>query len=356
MELPLPSSGFRVTVHQSGMVSNFLYFGQQKKPKIPEKLIEREQILQHMEKTVKVDLHLTYVPKIVLHGKQDELRLVYEPDNCWRSYPADEKEASELNQEAEEGEEQAVWLPAPVLPKAAAVRTLDEVQALLGIDPKQYQLLRNADIDEEISAFVWRRKDWKSTDSEDRSFSTFFRTRSADTLKAMIHKSTGALMSYVRFEDCPPGEKSLSRDECLDIALQIVARTRPELEPYLWLRHQEEEAESDRELFEFRIGMQGVWLKRESLRIVVNKTTGLLEGMDSPHNDTTQLETVQTTPLLDEKKALQIYLEALELRLEWEIDYSGRGKNHRYRLVYRQVHRESQKEIQWIDARSGELI
>lgn len=359
LDIPLPSSGFRVTVHKSGMVSAFHYFGQQKKPKIPEKLIGKEQILQHMEKTVKVDLQLTYVPKEVLHGDQDELRLVYEPDNCWRSYPADEKEASKLDQEAEEaeeGEEQAVWLPAPVLPKAAVVHTLEEVQALLGIDPKQYQLLRNADIDEELSAFVWRRKDWESTDAEDRSFSTFFRTRSAGTQKVMIHKRTGALMSYSRFEDCPPSEKSLSREECLDIALQIVARTRPELEPYLWLRQQEEEEESDREQFEFRIGMQGVWLKRESLRIIVNKTTGLLEVLDSPHIDTTQLETVQTTPLIDERKALQIYMQALDLKLEWKIDYSGRGKKHRYHLVYRQVHRESQREMQWIDARSGALI
>ncbi|MGG4456187.1 sigma-70 family RNA polymerase sigma factor [Brevibacillus porteri] len=356
MDLPLPSSGFRVTVHQSGMVSNFLYFGQQKKPKIPEKLIVKEQIFQHIEKTVKVDLQLTYVPKEVLNRERDELRLVYKPDNYWKSYPADEKEASKSTEEAVEWEEQAVWLPVPVLPQAAAVRTLEEVQALLGIDPKRYQLLRNADIDEEISAYVWRRRDWKSTDSDDRSFRTFLRTRSADTVKVMIHKRTGALVSFARFEDCPPGEKRLSRDACLDIVLPLLACTRPELEPYLWLRDQEEEQESDREQFEFRIGVQGVWLKRESLRVVVNKTTGLLEAMNSPLIDTTQLETVQTTPLIDESKALQIYMEALDLKLEWQIDYSGRGKNHRYRLVYQQVHRDNQREIQWIDARTGELI
>lgn len=356
MDLPLPSSGFRVTVHQSGMVSDFHYFGKQKKPKIPEKLMEKEQILQHIEKTVKVDLQLAYVPKEALNGALDELRLVYELDNCWRSYPADEKEVAKLSEEAVEWEEQAVWLPVPLLPKAAAVRTLEEVQALLGIDSKRYQLLRNADIDEEISSFVWRRRDWQSTDSEDRSFRTFFRTRSAGTVKVMIHKRTGALVSFSRFEDCPPGEKRLSRNECLDIALQFVARTRPELEPYLWLRHQEEEGETDQELFEFRIGVQGVWLRRESLRIVVNKTTGLLEGIDSSFINTTQLETVQTTPLIDERKALQIYREALDLKLEWQIDYSGRGKNHRYRLVYRQVHRDNQREMQWIDARTGELI
>ncbi|EJL26780.1 sigma-70 family RNA polymerase sigma factor [Brevibacillus sp. BC25] len=356
MDLPLPSSGFRVTVHQSGMVSDFHYFGMQKKPKIPEKLMEKEQILKHIEKTVKVDLQLTYVPKYVLNRAQDELRLVYELDNCWMSYPADEHEAPKVNEETVEWEEEAVWLPVPVLPKSEVVRTLEEIQTLLGINPKQYQLLRSADIDEEISAFVWRRRDWKSTDSDDRSFRTFFQTRSAGTVKVIIHKRTGALVSFSRFEDCPPGEKRLSREECLDIALQLVARTRPELEPYLWLRQQEEEEESDREQFEFRIGVQGVWLKRESLRIVVNKTTGLLEGMDGSFIDTTQLETVQTTPLIDERKALQIYREALDLKLEWQTDYSGRGKNHRYRLVYRQVHRDKQREMQWIDARTGELI
>lgn len=357
MDMPLPLSGFRVKVQRNGIVSDFRYFGRQTKPRVLESIIPKEQLLRNIKETVKLGLQLAFIHVDVFDVKQDELRLVYKPVNRWNNYCADGKDDStKQNDEAAGPEEEEVWLELPLLPEAAVVRTLENVQELLDIDPEKYELLREVEMDEQMSGVVWRRRGWKPAEPEDRSLDAFFRERSEDTIKAQFDRESGSLVSFIRFEDSPPGELRLSRNECLDIALRFLARTRPGLEPYLRLRHQEEEGDSDREHFDFRIEKQGVSLGTDHIRISVNKTAGRAESMIGPLIATAQLEAVEATPLLDEAKARQIYTDALDLKLEWQIDYSGRGPKRRYRLMYRQVHRDMQKEIRLIDARTGELI
>ncbi|UHA73236.1 sigma-70 family RNA polymerase sigma factor [Paenibacillus sp. 481] len=369
MELPLPLSGVRVAVHRSGLVSHFIYFGRQTKPKTPEALVAKELLMQHIASTVRLNLQLAYVNKEVCDVENNELRIVYEPDNLWMKFRADDKEeAISRDDEAEEAAEQAVWLSLPILPEEAAIRTIRTVEDVLEVlvnDPEQYALLREVDMDGQISGVVWRRGDWSSENAQnpknpknpkDRSLDAFLRERSQDTVKAKIDLASRSLVSFMRFEDRLSGGIRLSRDECQDIALRLLVRARPRLIPYLQLRQQEEAKDSDIEQFEFRIGKQNVWLGMDHIRIFVNKTTGRLERMDGPFIDPAQLEAVQSTTLVDERKACQVYSDALDLKLEWQIDYSRRSKKRRYRLMYRQVHRDRQMEIRFVDAHTGKLI
>ncbi|KPV60852.1 RNA polymerase subunit sigma-70, partial [Paenibacillus sp. A3] len=238
-----------------------------------------------------------------------------------------------------------------------AVRTAQDVQELLGIDPERYELLREVEMDDHMTGIVWRRRDWQPAVSEDRSLDAFFRQRSEETLKAKIDPVGGRLVSFIRFEEEIPGELRLSRDECLDIALGFLARMQPGLAPFLQLRQQvEASSDSDREHFDFCIGKQGVWLELEHIRLSVNKTSGQIGHVMGLSVDPAQLQAVEVTPLVDEPEARRIYAEALDLKLGWETDYSGSGKRRRYVLKYRLVHKEKGREIRWIDARTGELI
>ncbi|PUA39722.1 RNA polymerase subunit sigma-70 [Paenibacillus elgii] len=359
MGLPLPMSGFRVKVHRSGIVSDFRYFGRQTKPKVPESIVPKEQLLRQIADTAKLDLRLDFLHKSVDDAEKEELRLVYEPSSRWMHFRADEtEEVREAADEDTESEEPAVWLPVPELPavEAPAVRTAQDVQELLGIDPERYELLREVEMDDCMTGMVWRRRDWQPVAAEDRSLDAFFRQRTEETLKAKIDPVGGKLVSFIRFEEEIPGEQRLTRDACLDIALGFLARMQPGLAPFLQLRQQEEAFDSDREHFDFRIGKQGVWLELERIRLSVNKTSGRIGHVTGPSVDPAQLQAVEAAPLIDEPEARRIYAEALDLKLGWEIDYSGNGKRRRYALKYRLVHKEKGREIRWIDARTGELI
>ncbi|SCW66607.1 protein of unknown function [Paenibacillus tianmuensis] len=358
MGLPLPMSGFRVKVHRSGIVSDFRYFGRQTKPKVPESLVLKEQLLRQIADTARLDLRLDFLYKSVDDTEKDELRLVYEPRTRWMHFQADGMEAAREADEDTASEEPAVWLPVPELlaVEASAVRTAQDVQELLGLDPDRYVLLREVKMDDRMMGIVWRRRDWQPAASEDRSLDAFFRERAEETVKAQIDSVGGKLVSFIRFEEEIPGELRLSRDECLDIALGFLARMQPGLAPFLQLRQQEEASDSDREHFDFRIGKQGVWLELKHIRLSVNKTSGQIGRVTGPSVDPAQLQAVEVTPLIDEPEARRIYAEALDLKLGWEIDYSGNGKRRCYRLMYRLEHKEKGREIRRIDARTGELI
>ncbi|MEC0209080.1 DUF4901 domain-containing protein [Paenibacillus ehimensis] len=358
MGMPLPMSGFRVKVHRSGIVSDFRYFGRQTKPKIPESLVPKEQLLRQIADTARLDLRLAFLYKSVDDSDKDELRLVYEPTTRWMHFRADGvEEAREAADEDTESEEPAVWLPVPVpAVEAPPVRTAEDALKLLGLDPDRYELLREVEMDDRLTGFVWRRRDWQPDAAEDLSLDAFMRERSEETVKAKIDPVGGRLVSLFRFEEELPGELRLTRDECLDIALGFMARAQPGLAPFMQLRQREEEADSGREHFEFRIGKQGVWMEFDHFRLSVNKTTGQIGSMMGPSVDPAQLQAVEVTALMDEPEARRIYAEALDLKLGWETDYSGSGKRRRYRLMYRLVHKKKGREIRWIDARTGELI
>ncbi len=74
-----------------------------------------------------------------------------------------------------------------------------------------------------------------------------------------------------------------------------------------------------------------------------------------------ELRTYETTPKVTKEKALEIYKEAIRVKLEWYIDNDA--EETVYQLLYKQTTDENHKEpfdcsreIRYIDAHTGEKI
>ncbi len=74
-----------------------------------------------------------------------------------------------------------------------------------------------------------------------------------------------------------------------------------------------------------------------------------------------ELLAYETTPKVTKEKALEIYKEAIRVKLEWYIDHDA--EETKYQLLYKQTTDENYKEsfdcsreIRYIDAHTGEKI
>ncbi|MEK8130979.1 YcdB/YcdC domain-containing protein [Paenibacillus filicis] len=176
MGLPLPRSGFRVQVHQSGEICGFTYVGEQADPVCPARLGDPGQIRTLIADTLTMELKLSLVSsyyKAASYG----LRLVYEPGPIRHSFPADlaelETEVDRLmstlsaSTEASEAQTEEIWTPVPLRPDTdePLVYMNEKFIAWTGIDPSRYEKLREIDLDHEL-AVVWRRRDWSSTEAD----------------------------------------------------------------------------------------------------------------------------------------------------------------------------------------------
>lgn len=354
MGLPLPHSGFWVHVTRRGTVIEFRYRGRQKNPETPKRIIPKEKVLKHIADTVDFRLTLSLVRESVHDMPQGDIRLVYQPYPHLVRFDADEDRAEftdtgkKMDEEAEEH-----WLPVPVQPPEApsgAERPL-EIHELIGFHPEEYEIIRETDIDGK-HGIVWRKRGWEPSGENDLSLDAFLLNRTEGTIKAMVDPESGRLISFMRFEKSA-GDLNLSRDECLGIALRLLACTHSGIEPYVLLK-QEEEQDSDAESFVFQIRKNGVVLETEQIRIGINKTTGQpdhLMGLTFPF-PLDRMAAVDTTPRIDAGQARRLYLDGIDLRLEWDTDYAAKTKRRRYRLWYRVEHKESGL----VDAHTGQLI
>lgn len=356
MGLPLPNTGFRVHVSWSGTVIEFQYRGLQKSPEIPQRIVSKEKLFKRIANSIDFRLYMSLVRTNGHDTPKDELRLVYQPSRFLSCFDADEERlestSEEFNWLDEESDE---WIP---VPKQSAGEldgqvALYPIHDLIGIDSKKYEIIREIDMDGR-HGIVWRRKDWKPSTERDLSLESFFLNRSEESIKAFTDPDTGRLISFIRFEETK-GDLRLSREECLELALQFLKRASPGMEPFLLLKL-DEERDLDSEVFAFHVHKEGVLLYMERIVIVINKTTGQPDQVSGLAVTVDQLRNLDVIPSIDTAEARQLYLTGIELRLEWEIDYAAKTKKRRYRLCYKVVHKETGLEVRMIDAKSRELI
>ncbi|MFP3388520.1 sigma-70 family RNA polymerase sigma factor [Brevibacillus sp. SIMBA_040] len=356
MGLFLPNTGFRVYVSWSGTVIEFQYRGRQKSPEIPQKIVSKERLLKRIADLIDFRLYMSFVRAEGQNVPKDELRLVYQPSRFLSCFDADEERlvstSEDFNRQEEESDE---WTPVPMQsaedPDERAV--LRSIHDLIGIDSKKYEIIREIDMDGR-HGIVWRRKDWKPSVERDLSLESFFLNRSEESIKAFTDPDTGRLISFIRFEETK-GDLRLSRDECLERALQFLKHACPGMEPFLLLK-QDEERDLDSEVFAFHVHKDGVLLYMERIVIVINKTTGQPNQVSGLTVTVDQLKNMDVTPSIEVAEARQMYLAGIELRLEWEIDYAAKAKKRRYRLCYKAVHKKTGLEVRMVDAKSRELI
>lgn len=153
----------------------------------------------------------------------------------------------------------------------------------------------------------------------------------------------------------------LSREQCLDKALQFLEHIIPNATKYvqLWNNYEEEEGI---ERFSFSIYVNDIHVEGKYIMINMNTENGAVMYYSGESNNLIkELLTYETTPKVTKEKALEIYRGAIRVKLEWSIDYDV--EETVYQLLYKQTTDENYKEffdgsreIRYIDAHTGEKI
>ncbi|SCB70284.1 Uncharacterized protein BWGO95_04454 [Bacillus mycoides] len=177
-----------------------------------------------------------------------------------------------------------------------------------------------------------------------------------------IYKSTNELIGFIKLTDDKEVKQILSREECLQKALQFLERVIPDSTQYLRLWEEREEAEDGIERFTFSVYVNGIPAEYNQFRVNINTENGaVMHYSGESSNFIKELLAYETTPKVTKEEALEIYREAIRVKLEWSIDHDV--EETVYQLLYKQTTDENYKEffdcsreIRYIDAHTGEKI
>ncbi len=178
----------------------------------------------------------------------------------------------------------------------------------------------------------------------------------------MIDKSTNELTGFIKLTDDNEVKQILSREECIQKALQFLEQVIPDVTQYLRLWEEREEAEDGIERFTFSVYVNGIPAEYNQFRVNINAENGAVMHYSGESSKfIKELLTYETTIKITKEKALEIYRGAMRVNLEWFLENDVEETN--YVLLYKQTtdenHKESfdcSREIRYIDAHTGEKI
>ncbi|MFJ1138251.1 YcdB/YcdC domain-containing protein, partial [Bacillus thuringiensis] len=177
-----------------------------------------------------------------------------------------------------------------------------------------------------------------------------------------IDKLTNELTGFIKLTDDKEVKQILSREECLQRALQFLERVIPDITQYLRLWEEREEAEDGIERFIFSVYINDIPAEYNQFMININAENGaVMHYSGESSNFIKELLTYEITPKVTKEKALEIYREAIRVKLEWFLDHDA--EETKYKLLYKQTTDEKHKEpfncrreIRYIDAQAGRKI
>ncbi|MED2935559.1 DUF4901 domain-containing protein, partial [Bacillus wiedmannii] len=176
-----------------------------------------------------------------------------------------------------------------------------------------------------------------------------------------LDKETNQLLSWLMWTDEKDRKSILSREQCLEKALQFLEVIIPNATKYVQL-WDDYESEEGIERFSFSIYVNGFCVAGKYIMLNINTENGaVMHYSGESSNFIKELLTYETTPKVTKEKALEIYREAIRVKLEWSIDHDV--EETVYQLLYKQTTDENHKEpsgcsreIRYIDAHTGEKI
>lgn len=353
MDMPLMSSGALIDVDPAGNIVQFSYEAAEQIPEIPTTLISKEKLIEQVKQKLNFDLIISNLYSSIHSVTEDGLRLVYEPEPSFMNYKASEFIPT-LSIIHDDDDISETYIPlAP--PKHGAIQKDLSVNELIGIT-EQMEIIREVDMGEE-TGIVWRDRNWKMAE-QDLSIDGFFKRQTEDTVKAFVSKETGKVRSFMWFIE-RRGNLNLSREECLQKALEFLQMSFPYYHQYLQLIERETEDEMDeatkKEVFTFNLhNGHGVKILLELVIVAVNRETGQIDHYSGPSFDPKQLSKVPTEPEISSKQAKEIFLKHLDFELAWHRDYDVETDSHI--LVYQACDLYSRTPIRYIDAMTGAVI
>lgn len=365
---PLPNTGCVVRVHPSGNVVNFHYNGQkaiEKKPLWPSEIVEENIVLENLK--ARQDMRLVFVDLTYSSCKYEKgeevkgYRLVYEP------------EPGHAFINASTGKDlygpDHYKLPSTVLvDKPLKSSPKKDVLDLFDWDKEKFvKLDEKVDEDEVWIKFVLKEELQKEVEEKDSYSMDEFYKKHVPMLKhdefvvITLDKETNQLLSFFMWQDEKKRRTILSREQCLSKALQFLEHTIPDVTKYiqLWDDYEEEEGI---ERFSFSMYVNDIHVERKYIMININAENGAVMHYSGESSKfIKELLTYETTPKVTKEKALEIYIEAMRVNLEWFLENEEEETN--YELLYKQTTDENYKEsfdcsreIRYIDAYTGEKI
>ncbi|AUB65425.1 DUF4901 domain-containing protein [Bacillus thuringiensis] len=365
---PLPNTGCVVRVHPSDNVVHFHYNGQkaiEKKPLWPSEIVGENIVLENLKarqdmRLVFVDL--TYSSCEYENGEEVKgYHLVYEP------------EPSHAFIDASTGKDlygpEHYKLPSTVLvDKPLKSSQKKDVFDLFDWDKEKFvKIDEKVDEDEVRIKFVLKEELQKEIEEKDSYSMDEFYKKHFPMLKhdefvvITLDKETNQLLSFFMWKDEKKRKTILSREQCLSKALQFLEHIIPDATKYvqLWDNYEEEEGI---ERFSFSIYVNDIHVERKYIMININAENGaVMHYSGESGNFIKELLAYETTPKVTKEKALEIYREAIRVKLEWFVDHDA--EETKYKLLYKQTTDEKHKEpfdcsreIRYIDAQTGRKI
>ncbi|PEL63943.1 YcdB/YcdC domain-containing protein [Bacillus wiedmannii] len=365
---PLPNTGCIVHVHSSGEVVHFYYNGQkaiQEKPLWPNEIVEKNIVLENLK--ARQDMRLVFVDLTFSSCKYESgeegtgYHLVYEP------------EPSHAFIDASTGEdlfEPEHYKLAPTVPveKTVKSRQKKDVFDLLDWDVEKFIKVDEKEDEYEVQMkFALKEAVQKEIEVKDPYSMNEFYKKNFPMLQhdkfvvITVDKKTNQLISCLMWTDEKDRKSILSREQCLEKALQFLEVIIPNATKYVQL-WDDYESEEGVERFSFSIYVNGFCVAGKYIMLNINTENGaVMHYSGESSNFIKELLTYETTPKVTKEKALQIYKEAIRVNLEWDIDNDA--EETVYKLLYKQTTDENCKEpfecsreIRYIDAHTGEKI
>lgn len=247
-----------------------------------------------------------------------------------------------------EPEKPETFIPFPKVPILEKQETIEEI-----VDISDCMLkLREVEMDENTLIIVWREEDWQAPN--DKTMQGFLLERMEDTVKVKIDKHSGKLKEFIWFKE-RTGELNLSYEACRDIACRFIATYFEQYIPYLQLKIEKSSFnEANRAFFTFPLHVtNGVQIEGEHFYVGVNKTTGLIDILLSPHIELALLQSYEA-PAIQPFENVISALKEIDAFLQWSIKYD---ENETYEaLEYKLGQIETKQQIIGIDATTGQLI
>jgi len=366
---PLPNTGCVVQVHPSGNVMHFHYNGQKaidEKTVWPSEIIAENVVLENLK--ARQDMRLVFVDlthSSCEYENGEEVKghhLVYEP------------EPSHAFIKASTGKDlygpDHYKLPSTVLiDKPLKSSPKKDVLDLFDWDKEKFvKLDEKVDEDEVWIKFVLKEELQKEIKEKDPYSMDEFYKKHVPMLKhdefvvITLDKETDQLLSFFMWKDEKKRRTILSREQCLDKALQFLERVIPNVTQYLRLWEEREEEEDGIERFSFSIYVNDIQVEGKYIMINTNAENGaVMHYSGESSNFIKELLTYETTPKVTKEKALEIYRGAMRVHLEWFLENDVEETS--YELLYKQTTDENYKEpfdcrreLRYIDANTGKKI
>lgn len=351
LELPLPHTGFYLTITPAGRITDFRYDGQARKIIEPKSIASEALMKEKMMKQVTMNLEIIEFSKELYVDGDDSYKLVYEPELVTYRYAADGSEIThdDFDEEDDEHVEKTERL---VRPDISA-----DVDTLLGFDENSFSKIREQDLGTEIGT-VWRLNDADiKADQDDLSLEAFFARRNDGTLKMRHHRETGLLLGSFSFLE-RNGTLNLSFDECKKLAYQLLFQLYPNADKYFHYvakNHDDDDESNPLYHYEFRLCINDFPVRFGAARISVNRTTGTIDHYMGPDIKVNELNDINTTPAITEAEAISTYINYTRPKLEWQLEYKDNEPAY-YELIYIEEFKTERGNGAYVDAHTGQVI